>query len=100
MSDDMKEIRETKPSFLMDREAWERYQYVIEVGKRIFQNSALVDQTKKIAQEDVDRIAEFHRVVSPANPDSPWRLTSQEEKSIEKGDLVDPSFFGNWEAPG
>lgn len=88
-----------KPFTLVDKEAGQRYEDVIKIGKRIFAGSAVVDPSKTITRRDVDLVAQFHGEVSPANPDVKWRLT-REKRQIELGQIADPSSFGNWEAPG
>lgn len=93
------EQSDSKPRVLVDKEASERYERVIGVGRRVFAGSALLDSSKPITAKEVDLIAQFHKEVSPENPQASWRLT-REDRSIEKGQIVDRSSFGNWEAPG
>lgn len=88
-----------KPRVLIDEEAGERYKYVVENGKNIFTGSSLLDPSQPITDTDLDLIATFHKTVSPQNPNHPWRLT-KEERSIEQGQIADPSTFGNWESVG
>lgn len=81
--------------YFVDKPAQERFRFVIEKGKEIFANSALVNPSTRIGGEDIELIAEFHKEVAPTNPSNSWRL-QKEDRPIEK----DPSFFSNWEAPG
>lgn len=75
-----------------DPEAQQRFNFIVSTGKDILSSTALLDPSKKITQEDLDKIDAFHREISPANPKRPWRL--------ERGKSPDPSFFRNWEMPG
>lgn len=82
-----------------DSEAAERYKLVTDVGKNMFENTALADAARPITQDDLRLIRQYHRKISPANPDSPWRRETV-NKSLDKGEIVDPSTYDNWEAPG
>lgn len=84
---------------LFDLEAGERFDYVVEKGKKIFKSSALLDDRKQITTAELGLIEQFHREVSPTNPANPWRLV-KEDRSVEKGQIADPSSFFNWESPG
>lgn len=88
-----------KPPILVDKEASQRYKHIIDAGKRIFAGSAIVDPSKPITADEIDLIAQFHKEVSPENPQASWRLT-REDRSIERGQIADSSFFSNWEVPG
>lgn len=89
-----------RPLVITDKEARNRYEYVVQKGKEIFENSALVDPAKEITQNDLDLIVLFHREVSPTNSNHPWRMRREEGRAIEREQIVDSSFFSNWEAPG
>lgn len=86
-------VRDTE--YFTDEPAQERFRFVVGKGEEILANSALVDPSKRIGNDDVERIAQFHREVAPTNPSNPWRL-QKEDRPIER----DPSFFSNWESPG
>lgn len=88
-----------RPRILVDTEAQERFNRIVEVGKQIFADSALVDSSKPITQEDLDKIATFHKDVAPTNPDNLFRV-EKGDRSLERGEIADNIPFGNWEQPG
>src|SRR3989344_7112623 len=95
----MSENYNRNPNILVDIEAGQRYRFVAETGQLLFKNSALTNSSKEITLDELVLIDEFHRAVSPVNTDRPWRA-QQEQRSIARGEIVDPSTYGNWEAPG
>lgn len=95
----MTENYDTKPKNLIDLEAESRYRFVAETGQLLFKNSALTDSSKEITRDELVLIDEFHKAVSPVNPLHSWRM-QQEQRSISRGEIVDPSTYGNWEVPG
>lgn len=95
----MAEQKDVNSSLILDKEANDRYEYVIGVGKKIFTDSALLDSSKSITRSDLDLVSQFHKIVSPVNPDNPWNVTKN-EKAIDSSQITDPSTFNNWEEPG
>ncbi len=91
----MLSINESEGKYFFDPEAQVRFNEVVGLGCEIFDQSGLIDEHLEISENDLSRIIQFHKAVSPANPEHPWRL-AKEDRPIAK----DPSFFGNWEAPG
>lgn len=93
---DAKNIRWPKYT---DPEAGDRYLFIAEKAGETFSGSALLDNSKKVTEQDLELIKQFHQKVSPVNPEHPWRLTT-EQKSLDKGEIIDVSTFANWEMPG
>lgn len=86
---------ETEGKYFFDPEAQVRFDDVVGFGREIFKQSGLIDTHLEISVDDLNKIAQFHKSVSPVNPEHPWRPV-KEERPIAR----DPSFFSNWEAPG
>jgi len=79
---------------LVDQESIDRYHYVATKGREIFGESAIVNPLLPLTSADLVLVSQFHREVSPKNPQAPFKLTNV----MERGQ--DPSSFGNWELPG
>lgn len=92
-------MSEKKVRTVGDKDAGERYKYVVETGRLLFENSGLVDRNRKITREDLSLIDQYHQAVSPVNPSNPWRVVPV-QRSISKGEIVDASIYGNWDAFG
>lgn len=96
----MTEIERTK---LDDPELRERFIDIMQVGKRIFSESALLDPEKQIRSTDLIKVGEFLGECSPQR--SGWRLENKFDKEkIEQRKnerkYTDWSTFGNWSEPG
>lgn len=70
----------------------ERYQFIVEEGRRIFQGSGIVDNSITVTETDIDKVRQLHKIISPKNWD--YKTT------IGPKEIEDPSTFGNWEDPG
>lgn len=88
-----------RPPVIVDREAGERFLFVVDKGRELFAGSALFDVKKEVTAQDVELIGKFYRAVAPTNLDNPWRLVPS-ERAVERGEIADPSTFANWEAAG
>lgn len=89
-----------KPPVLRDEPAAQRYEFIAKAGAKIFAGSNLTQEGIQVTDTDIELIHKFHEQVSPANPEHPWRVQKQEDLSWEDGQIVDPSYFANWEDPG
>jgi hypothetical protein len=88
-----------KPKLLIDKEAGERFTFVVRKGREMFNNSPLLDSGRPISYADLEPITSFHKEVSPQNPQHPFRL-DKKERGIAEGEIADSSFYSNWESPG
>lgn len=87
---------------LVDHEAYNRYLFVAEKGIQLLGNTNLIEGGGKISSKDLRAIEKFHREVSPVNPSNQWRLKKRvfSGNEFSRGEIKDPSYFGNWESPG
>lgn len=89
----MSEVSEIRVPHTIEKAGQEeRYQFIVEEGRKIFQGSGIVDNSIPITESDVDRVHQLHKIISPKNWDYKTAIGSQQ--------IEDPSTFGNWEDPG
>lgn len=84
-----------------DPELRDRFSDIVEVGQRIFGQSALVEMSREVTAPDLIRIGEFLGECSPIR--TGWRLekgTHSIESRLSSRKYVDWSTFGNWADPG
>lgn len=100
----MTENDDKRPGVSVDREAGERFDYLVEVGREMFAGTGLVDPAKEITRQDLQTIADFHRKVSPENPEHPYRTDKKTPEELqamrEMGLIADPAYNKGWESPG
>lgn len=81
-------------------ELGQRINYIITKGREILEDSAVIDPNKSITRRDLKLIDQYHKVVSPLNPDYPWRINGLTKSPYGNRRPIDNSVFHNWEAPG
>jgi hypothetical protein len=89
----MSEISEIRVPHTIERAGQgERYQFIVEEGRKIFQNSGIIDSSTPITEADIDKVHRLHKIISPKK----W----ENKTVILHKEIDDPSTFGNWEDPG